>query len=142
MTALCPSSGTPGKTVKLVTVKALLSATALGRIDALANYYFCDSADCEIVYFSEDSSFSTRELNVRVYQKDSAADVLVCYCFGHTKGDLENDPNLESVIRDHTRANRCGCEVRNPQGSCCLGNVRAILTSQKLASKLNGTNHA
>ena len=131
MTVGCPSSGTPGKSGKLITVKALLSAAALGRIDALANYYFCDSADCQTVYFSADSSFSTSDLNTRVYRKDSAAEVLVCYCFGHTKADLENDPNLEAVIRDHTRANRCACEVRNPQGACCLGNVRAILTSQE-----------
>ena len=131
MTIGCPSSGTPGRPVKLITVKALLSADALGRINAFANYYFCDLANCETVYFSEDSSFSTQELNVRVYQKNPAADVFVCYCFGHTKADLENDPKLEAVIRDHTRANRCACEVRNPQGACCLGNVRAILTSQE-----------
>jgi hypothetical protein len=26
-------------------------------------------------------------------------------------------------VRDHIAAGRCACEVRNPRGGCCLGDV-------------------
>jgi hypothetical protein len=26
-------------------------------------------------------------------------------------------------VREHISAGRCGCEVRNPRGVCCLGDV-------------------
>lgn len=31
----------------------------------------------------------------------------------------------------HIKADRCGCEVNNPQGSCCLGNVSAFIKQVK-----------
>ncbi|WP_019011639.1 hypothetical protein [Deinococcus aquatilis] len=37
---------------------------------------------------------------------------------------------LPEVIRGHIRANRCGCEVNNPQGSCCLGNVTRLIDAE------------
>lgn len=32
-----------------------------------------------------------------------------------------------SSIKTHIKAKRCGCEVNNPQGDCCLGNVRLVV---------------
>lgn len=32
-------------------------------------------------------------------------------------------------ITIHTKAGRCGCEVNNPEGSCCLGNVNRLIDS-------------
>lgn len=26
-------------------------------------------------------------------------------------------------VRDHIAADRCACEVRNPRGTCCLGDL-------------------
>jgi hypothetical protein len=31
--------------------------------------------------------------------------------------------NQLNTIRQNIKENRCGCEVNNPQGSCCLGNI-------------------
>jgi hypothetical protein len=28
-------------------------------------------------------------------------------------------------IREHIAAQRCACDVRNPRGACCLGDVMA-----------------
>lgn len=64
-----------------------------------------------------------------VYQKDSGADVPVCYCFGWTRATIADAAALGEAdevapsIRAHIKAGRCGCEVNNPQGACCLGNV-------------------
>jgi hypothetical protein len=30
-------------------------------------------------------------------------------------------------VTEHIRAGRCGCNVNNPQGSCCLGNIQAVV---------------
>ncbi|MGE7922400.1 hypothetical protein ACQKND_04340 [Viridibacillus arvi] len=32
-------------------------------------------------------------------------------------------------IRENIHKNRCGCEVNNPQGSCCFGNVTKYIKS-------------
>ena len=49
----------------------------------------------------------------------------VCYCFGLTVGDVRSAPE-ESVARitREIEARNCACEVRNPSGNCCLGEVR------------------
>lgn len=127
MKPLCPQSNNPGIPVKPITLKALLQPKALECLDPTVTYHFCDAPDCEVVYFSDNSQFRVADLSVSVYQKQQVQNALVCYCFGHTRDDLEQHPQLEESIRAHTRANRCGCEVRNPQGGCCLGNVKTIL---------------
>jgi hypothetical protein len=37
---------------------------------------------------------------------------------------------MSTVVADVTtgiKAGQCACEIRNPQGSCCLGNVRKVV---------------
>jgi hypothetical protein len=36
-------------------------------------------------------------------------------------------------IAEHVKAHRCACELRNPQGSCCLGNI-AVVTAEAMAA--------
>ncbi|MNP74322.1 BFD-like [2Fe-2S] binding domain protein [compost metagenome] len=72
-------------------------------------------------------------LKVSVYQKDDSMAVPVCYCFGWTRERIvqavkENQQPIDR-IREQVQANRCGCEVNNPQGSCCLGNVTTFIRS-------------
>jgi hypothetical protein len=68
-----------------------------------------------------------------VYQKGpETQDVPVCYCFHHTVGDLRAaSPQQRTAIREDINtginAGQCACDLRNPQGSCCLGNVRALI---------------
>jgi hypothetical protein len=31
-------------------------------------------------------------------------------------------------IREHIAAGRCACEVRNPRGACCLGDIIKAVT--------------
>ena len=50
------------------------------------------------------------------------SDDLVCYCFGYTRGDIEQDYRRHgrSAIMDTIvglkRQGRCDCAVRNPKG--------------------------
>jgi hypothetical protein len=55
--------------------------------------------------------------------------VPVCYCFGWRRGQLQDPSNCHATdeITAHIQAQRCGCEVNNPQGCCCLTNVRSAM---------------
>lgn len=129
----CPATGKQGKVVKLITLKALLTPQALTRLEPVDTYYFCSDPACPVVYYSASCSYRGEDLKVPVFQKDPGNDVPVCYCFAYSRHDLANRSvnedarRIPEVIREHVRANRCGCEVNNPQGSCCLGNVTRML---------------
>lgn len=123
---LCPFCNTKGKPVQIVTLKSLLLPDALERLKPDTAYNFCASSNCEVVYFNNHHNvFNTRDLKVPVFQKDNRPDTPVCYCFGWTYERIvkTGKHTVASNISEHVRANRCGCEVNNPQGSCCLGNV-------------------
>jgi len=128
--ALCPVSRTIGLTVDLITVKALLTGNALRRLDG-QTYRFCPEPECNVVYFDReaDSVFEKRDLEVRVGQKEAHDPIPVCYCFDITVADLRSDitaageTGIPAMITAEVRAGHCACELKNPQGSCCLGNV-------------------
>ena len=128
---LCPTSGIPGQPVKLATIKALLQPHAMIKLEPSESFFFCPQSDCETVYFSQHSSFNVRDVRVPVFQKDHHPDVPICSCFGFTRGELQNPEaarRIETEIRAHIAAKRCACDVRNPQGRCCLSNVTQIAT--------------
>lgn len=131
---LCPQDGTKGKPVQLITLKSLLVPVALEQLNPATAYGFCPSPDCPVVYFSEQGqTFITADLKVSVFQKNVNRDVSVCYCFGWSRQRIREElnqsgeSNAVDMITTHIKAKRCGCEVNNPQGSCCLENVRSVV---------------
>ena len=99
-------------------------------------YSFCRTVQCPIVYFASDGrqTFTEGDLRERVYQKHPDDDaVLVCYCFRHTPGTILAELRVFGIsttverINAGIAASQCACEIRNPQGSCCLGNVAATV---------------
>ncbi len=131
--AFCPECKQKGKVVQEQTVKALLSVSLRSIQDT--EYYFCRTQSCPVVYFSAngESTFTTSQVRERVYQKEpNADDVYVCYCFQHTAAEIRSaSPEIRDlIIKDINtgiQANQCACDLRNPQGSCCLGNVRGLM---------------
>jgi hypothetical protein len=134
--AACPECGKTGKPVSGQTVKALL-AVSLRQVDA-GDFQFCATPACQVVYFRMDGKqlFTEEQVRERVYQKEPDADeTLVCYCFQHTVGELraatfEGRAAILADINLGIQAGKCACEMRNPQGSCCLGNVRELIKSR------------
>ncbi|MCH1627421.1 putative iron-sulfur cluster-binding metallochaperone [Ferdinandcohnia quinoae] len=131
---ICPSCNMKGKKVKIITLKSMLKPTTLDKLNAGLTHYFCSTKDCNVVYFDIDNKmYLTTEIKVSVYQKDSTSVVPVCYCFNWTKEKIKRyieeglNPNPVEHIRENINENRCGCEVNNPQGSCCLGNVTGYI---------------
>ncbi|WP_373231819.1 (2Fe-2S)-binding protein [Cohnella sp.] len=129
----CPSCGEKGKNIQLITLKSLLKASALEKIEPENSYGFCSNSVCSTVYFSMNhlQTFAESDLKVPVYQKNPSMNVPVCYCFDWTRDRLLQAAGTHQQpakqIKVHVQAGRCGCELNNPQGACCLGNVNVFL---------------
>lgn len=130
---VCPECARTAKPVQGQTVKALLSLSL--RVVQDVEYFFCRTQTCPVVYFSSDGrqTLTLGQIRERVYQKEPDADeVFICYCFRHTLGDVRMAaPESRAAILDDINmgisAGQCACDLRNPQGSCCLGNVRGLI---------------
>jgi Zinc binding domain len=126
----CPRCGARGQTVGRETLAALLTRDALARLQD-GPYFFDRSPDCEVVNFSNetDAHFSKRDLRVRVGIKESDPPIPICYCFGHTIRSARSEiqatgrSTVAAQITKEIKAGNCACEVKNPSGRCCLGEV-------------------
>ena len=141
--AHCPECGGTGRLVDRITVKAMLRPAALMRLSAL-EHRFCPAPDCPVVYFGHDEVFDRDEIVVPVFQKEPTGERTVCYCFAISEREIRTElirtgrSSASERISALVKADRCACEVRNPQGTCCLGNVAAAveaLQSQGPAEK-------
>jgi hypothetical protein len=100
-----------------------------------ASYCFCATPECDTVYFSPSSgrTFPKRHLKVRVGIKETEDPILVCYCFGHTRASVWAEiertgaSTVAESIKREIQAGRCECEVKNPSGKCCLGEVTLVV---------------
>ena len=69
------------------------------------------------------------------------SDRLLCYCFGETEAGIRSElrehgrSDVVQRIRGHIAAQRCACEIRNPRGVCCLGDVIAAVKRLEQATR-------
>ncbi len=125
----CPASGFAGQLVDWTTVAALSG----GRVPPRQEFRLCRDPECEVVYYGTAGALlATRDLNVRPGFKNGG-DGLLCYCFLHREADIARQlaetgrTDLFRSIRDEVEAGNCACEVRNPSGRCCLGEVQETI---------------
>jgi Zinc binding domain len=139
--AACPVNGAHSKQVDMLTVKSLVRRLPLEMPNT--QYYFCERRDCNLVYFGFDSQapiFHRGDLLVRVGAKEKSDPIPVCYCFGFTRKDIEDEiaetgrSTVADRISAEVTAGRCACEVKNPSGKCCLGNVTRV-TQDRLRNR-------
>ena len=134
---VCSKCKQKGKPVEGQTIKSMLSVSLREVMDI--NYLFCRTDNCPIVYFSSDGKqiFTLSQVRERVYQKEPNVETAsVCYCFKYTVGEIINSSpeNQDAIVKDINtgiKAGQCACDLRNPQGSCCLGNVRRIIKAMQ-----------
>jgi hypothetical protein len=139
--SVCPGSGTAGAPVELLTVKALLTETALTRLHPI-EHRFCPDPTCDVVYFNAlGDCYRRDDLRVEVWQKEPFGARLVCYCFGETEATIRDEIEMAGAsraverVREHIAAKRCACDVRNPRGACCLGDLMAAVTRIEQAAR-------
>jgi len=130
----CPANGARSKQVDMLTVRSLVRHLPLGM--PATQYYFCEARDCDMVYFASDVRapiFRRGNLLVRVGAKEESDRAQVCYCFGFTRDDIENEitetgrSTVADRITAEVKAGNCACEVKNPSGKCCLGDVTRVV---------------
>ena len=116
------------------TVKALLTESALTRLQCVS-HRFCRTPHCDVVYYDEVAAVYARsEIRVRVWQKEAYGDRPVCYCFGETEATIRaelrehHESTAIARVHEHIEASRCACDVRNPRGVCCLGDLTLAVT--------------
>lgn len=129
----CPESKTTGKRVERITLESLLLPEYQSHIGS-GQWFFCPAPGCEVVYFDEEGHrLDKSALSVRVGTKESQAPRPVCYCFGHSFEEIQEEvaatgtSKIPDSITEKCRQGLHECERKNPQGTCCLGNVRAVL---------------
>jgi hypothetical protein len=70
---------------------------------------------------------------VKVFAKDRGDEVPVCYCFDWTrrriKQEIEATGKSTAVvaIAKEIKAGNCACDIKNPKGECCLGEVNLFV---------------
>ena len=130
----CPECGQTGTSVERQTLVHLLLEPLTGKIGEGA-YYFCATPACTTVYFPASAGrvFTKADLKVRVGIKETEDPVPICYCFDHTRAsawaEIERTGKstiLDSIKRE-VKAGRCRCEITNPSGKCCLGDVTRVV---------------
>ncbi len=140
---VCPTNGKLGTPVSILTLKAMLDLP-LTELRETA-YRLCNDPDCPTVYYSEDGFqiFEETGLRERVYQKHPVqGEVFVCYCFRYTVGEVTRDikehatPTIPAAITAGVQAGKCACDIRNPQGRCCLGNVSSLVKRIKSENRI------
>ncbi|MBI5866222.1 MAG: cation transporter [Planctomycetes bacterium] len=145
--SLCPSCGVKGRAVKWVTIESLVSETARARVKRMDGFRFCAEPTCDVEYYDPETGdrFPRHDVRVRIGQKETASPRPICYCFGHSIEDIEDEMARGSVSRiadEITEKCRQGldrCEEMNPQGACCLGNVRRTVKAAQSRAGVAGT---
>jgi len=123
--------GQRGTSVARITLGALLRPEHRPQIPAQEAFCFCRTPTCEVVYFAPGRVvFRKHDLSVRIGLKEPGDPAVpVCYCFGWTpekiRAELAATGRSTAIdqIKAQVKAGNCYCEVTNPQGACCLGNV-------------------
>ncbi len=132
--AACPVSSTMSRKIQRRTLEHLLRPEKIREIENV-QYYFCADRDCRIVYFSHESMpyFTIDDVSVKVMVKDPGDDVNVCYCFDWTRDRIKEEiastgkSTASLQIAREIKAGNCTCDIKNPKGECCLGDVNSFV---------------
>lgn len=130
----CKVCGKQAKFVRKVTLYHMLKRPFLNEIQDTP-YFHCETLECGVVYFSNQTGqyFAQDQIRVPVGSKQKGPEKQLCYCFDYTVKEIDEEIETigkSSAVDDITakvQAELCACEVKNPAGRCCLGQVRAAI---------------
>lgn len=129
----CPRCGQSGQFVPTQTLKHQVKPEHLETVE-IGVFNFCRTATCDTVYFSERGTVLTKtDVRQRIGLKETEDPIPICYCFGFTDKMVRDEIHatgqctIAQRITSEIKAGNCACEIRNPQSTCCLGNVTATV---------------
>ena len=118
-----------GRPVERQTVLHHVKHEHLERVGDEA-FRFCADEQCPVVYYGDRGTrFTVDEVRELVGAKMTGDARPICYCFGFTEGDAREEivrtgkSTIPATVSRLIKARMCACEVRNPSGACCLGEV-------------------
>jgi len=137
----CRECGEIGRDVSRQTVVHHVKSKKLSSVGD-EEYKFCSSPNCAVVYYAASGQTfmidDTREL---VTSKTTGDARPLCYCFGFTEGfaRLEiaqiGESSVSKQVSRFIKEKLCSCEIRNPSGVCCLGEINKTL--KRLAARID-----
>ena len=133
----CPKCKKKAKVVLGKTVEHLLTPKAKSKLSCFDGFYYCKTPSCEVVYFSENTILTQKDMSVIVGAKKGAKPSILCYCFEWSKEKItkEIEKNGTSIaltdIKYKMDTIGCQCEILNPSGICCLGDVSKAIKDIK-----------
>ncbi len=133
----CPHCQEKAKGVLAKTVKALVTEKLKSKLSCFDGFYYCKTSTCKVVYFRNDEILTQADLSVVVGLKEGATPATVCYCFEWSKEKIraqlqaKGETNALEDIKAKMENPGCSCEVLNPSGGCCLGDVAKAIKEIK-----------
>ena len=134
----CPKCQILAKGVLAKTVEHLLTEEAKGNLSCFEGFHFCKTPTCEVIYFRDERIVTQKEMSVVVGHKEGATPATICYCFEWTrekiKAEIETtgDSTALGDIKEKMESVGCSCELLNPSGGCCLGDVGKVIHEIKM----------
>ncbi len=138
---VCHDCGEVGRIVTRQTVVHHVKSEKLSSVGD-EEYKFCSSEKCAVVYYAASSQvFTVDDVRESVTSKTSGNSRPLCYCFGFTEGFARREiaqtskSSVSKQVSRFIKEKLCSCEIRNPSGVCCLGEINKTL--KRLASQID-----
>ena len=132
---VCHDCGEVGRIVTRQTVVHHVKSEKLVEVKS-DEYKFCPSEKCPTVYYSTSGeAFTVADVRELVTSKTSGDNRPLCYCFGFTEGDVrkeiaqKGESSVPKQVSQFIKEKLCVCEIRNPAGACCLGEINRTVKS-------------
>jgi hypothetical protein len=124
----------------LLTLKHQVKLAHLTAVES-GPFAFCRSPECPVVYFNATGTALLLDDVRQMPTVKKSDNPQLCYCFGfdtemaRTEIRATGKCTVPTRIAAEMKADRCACEIRNPQGSCCFANVTAAVKRELAAAR-------
>ncbi|RLD68118.1 MAG: hypothetical protein DRI84_00615 [Bacteroidetes bacterium] len=121
----CPECKRTGKLVPNTIFKAILNRESQQLIDRNQKNYICMNTDCNVAYYTPNSTLDLSHLRREIWFKKSSKKNIICYCNNIDREQIEEVVKIHGLqtweeITSHYRSKVVEkCEQLNPTGSCC-----------------------
>ncbi len=125
----CGHCGETGRAVSRQTIAHHVKSEKLSCVNR-DEYKFCSSPKCAVVYYTASGeSFTVDDVRESITAKTEGDERPLCYCFGFTEGFARQEiaqtgkSSVPAQVSQLIKEKLCSCEIRNPSGVCCLGEI-------------------